>query len=285
MSFETATHDHDSLITLSAASALSGYSIDYLSRLCKAKKIECLKGDRGWMVYANAFRLFLQDTEERKRLRAQKLSEERREQYEKTRALEEIATENIVIPEITPVTEEKQKASPQFLTHYSSVRRALSLGASTFAAVAFVTSVWFGVMENGGLQNMRQFAVAYEALSPLESTALNWYHFVNRNLAWIWGGERKSYIAIETTSPDTSVPITTTAPTDVPAKPFQGAVVVPRDPSVSAERQARAITNTFSDEVRVQPLADGTGIITPVFKTATSQEYLYVMVPMATSSP
>jgi len=61
----------------------------------------------------------------------------------------------------------------------------------------------------------------------------------------------------------------------------QGMVVVPVDEKTDKDAVIAKIQNSFSDEVQVTPRADGTsGVITPVFKKISNDEYLYVLVPI-----
>jgi hypothetical protein len=65
------------------------------------------------------------------------------------------------------------------------------------------------------------------------------------------------------------------------SKPNQGMVVVPTDAKTDRQAVVTKIKNSFSDEVTVEPSADGTnGVITPVFKKAKGDDYLYVLVPI-----
>lgn len=66
-------------------------------------------------------------------------------------------------------------------------------------------------------------------------------------------------------------------PSEKPGK-REGMVVVPstdKDDEIKAQ-----IQKSFSDEVRVEPKDDGSGIITPVFRNKEGGDYMYIMVPM-----
>ncbi len=61
----------------------------------------------------------------------------------------------------------------------------------------------------------------------------------------------------------------------------QGMVVVPVDEKTDQEKVISKIKESFSDEVQVLPKDDGTsGVITPVFRKASDDDYLYVLVPI-----
>lgn len=60
----------------------------------------------------------------------------------------------------------------------------------------------------------------------------------------------------------------------------QGMVVMPQV-GTDSQAQLEAVKETFSDEVKVTPDESGTsGVITPVFKERTGNDYLYVLVPV-----
>jgi len=61
----------------------------------------------------------------------------------------------------------------------------------------------------------------------------------------------------------------------------QGLVVVPVDSLLDQEAVIAKIKDSFSDEVNVLPKNDGvSGVITPMFRKVSDQDYLYVLVPL-----
>ena len=68
----------------------------------------------------------------------------------------------------------------------------------------------------------------------------------------------------------------------IPSENVQGMVVVPSTGSVSANAALeKKIRNSFSDEVVVSANENNqSGVITPVFKEAKGEEFMYVMVPV-----
>lgn len=61
----------------------------------------------------------------------------------------------------------------------------------------------------------------------------------------------------------------------------QGMVVVPVDEKTNQDAVIAKIKDSFSDDVQVVPKQDGvSGVITPVFRRATNDNYLYVLVPI-----
>lgn len=57
----------------------------------------------------------------------------------------------------------------------------------------------------------------------------------------------------------------------------KGMVVIP---FTEEEEVKEKIENSFSDEVKVEPIDETSGVIIPVFKKATEQKYLYILVPL-----
>ncbi len=57
-------------------------------------------------------------------------------------------------------------------------------------------------------------------------------------------------------------------------------VVVPKDESVSGEEQINRIRARFSDDVEVKSVDESSGVITPVFRERTGDDYFYVLVPV-----
>lgn len=66
----------------------------------------------------------------------------------------------------------------------------------------------------------------------------------------------------------------------VPTTPSQGMVVVPITAETNQKAVVAEVKNTFSDEVQVKQSDSESGVITPVFKKAKGNDYLYVLVPI-----
>ncbi|TAK57529.1 hypothetical protein EPO17_01720 [Patescibacteria group bacterium] len=85
-------------------------------------------------------------------------------------------------------------------------------------------------------------------------------------------GENKSLTVVE-------APVTESV--SLPQSTSLGIAVVPKTVGQSAAAIKRQIQDSFSDEVEVHPDDSGTsGIIKPVFRKITSDEYVYVLVPV-----
>ena len=84
------------------ASELSGYSTDYIARLCREKKIEGSQIGRGWFVHTESLAKFIRQQEERKKEIARDLARSREEEYR--------ARSGAIVPAIqTPVVKQTLK--------------------------------------------------------------------------------------------------------------------------------------------------------------------------------
>ncbi|MEX0918422.1 MAG: hypothetical protein WDZ85_00410 [Candidatus Paceibacterota bacterium] len=73
-----------------------------------------------------------------------------------------------------------------------------------------------------------------------------------------------------------------TEPTLVEGGDGRGVVVVPPGNGLTVEDVRRQVQTMFSDEIRVQFDQSGqAGVITPVFRRATGQDYIFVLTPVA----
>ena len=115
------------------------------------------------------------------------------------------------------------------------------------------------------------------------------FTWTSGNLLAGWDTLHRSFLALirETTLLATNlfpaskpvVPNSTSVPT-VDSKQ-DGFVVVPKGTEASVGETVQRIKDSFSDEVHVTESPDGTsGVITPVFKSGTGQDYIYVLVPV-----
>ena len=74
---------HSSLIPTKVASEISGYHADYLARLCREKKIIGEQFGRSWLIDKNSLESFVTEQKNRNALRAEKLRNARRKEYQK----------------------------------------------------------------------------------------------------------------------------------------------------------------------------------------------------------
>ena len=70
-------------ILIKEASEASGYSIDYLTRLCRGSKIEATQVGRTWLVNKYSLQEFVREQEEKKKGFAKELSAQREREYNK----------------------------------------------------------------------------------------------------------------------------------------------------------------------------------------------------------
>jgi len=125
-------------------------------------------------------------------------------------------------------------------------------------------------------KNIVQTAAVFAVKDSLENTALSFYRTMSdfirgsrlRILVWIYGD---SYSSKSLTYGNQSY-----------TKNLDGLVVVPKNEKEDPTKTVERIKKSFSDEVSVSPDQTGTsGVITPVFKKVSDDEYLYVLVPVS----
>lgn len=122
-----------------------------------------------------------------------------------------------------------------------------------------------------GAMQASAFTSVRNAVSPALATIADAFHnwFVNsKQTIFVLSGGILSHPVVE--------PRVSTQD----SQPKQGMVVVPLNPGADREAEVQKVRNTFSDEVNVTPAGSDNGVITPVFKKANGDDYLYVMVPI-----
>ncbi|MBU6323675.1 helix-turn-helix domain-containing protein, partial [Patescibacteria group bacterium] len=75
------------LISTKDASVYSGYTPDYISRLCRSGKISSVRVGRAWLVEKESLDAFIKEQGERKNERAESLAQEREAEYRSARSL------------------------------------------------------------------------------------------------------------------------------------------------------------------------------------------------------
>lgn len=132
----------------------------------------------------------------------------------------------------------------------------------------------FSVISNN---NYLFASVSKNTRSSFDSFAVNFYETVN-DVLFDTQAQILVLLGREKVPVDTS-PHIAQAPQN--SSDGQGMVVVPVDEKTNQDAVIAKIKDSFSDDVQVVPKQDGTsGVITPVFKRATNDNYLYVLVPI-----
>lgn len=281
-------------ISSKEASALSGYSRDYIGQLVRDNRLEAKMVGRLWYVSSDSLEKHIvkqrptaqkivdkaspvlqnqkkdfvisKKYESEKSVPIPKL-EKKAEEYkvEVISPLQKIKDEGVFREEIEyPVVKQK--------TYKSAVnlKRIIVAGLVAIVLVFSISAIRLQFSVSGRQGNESVASVV--SASSFESLALDWYKYVNgkfiavgKFFASIFGTSRLAY----QTEP-------------VPAQqksPSQGIVVMPNSPE--NQQTVEHIKNSFSDQVGVSQNPDGvSGVIKPVFKKVSGDEYLYVLVPV-----
>ena len=165
------------------------------------------------------------------------------------------------------------------ISHHYSVPSFISVFSKvSIALVVCVVCVVVGLSVSRVAREYRYTslpaAVAQNEItrSWFDGASLGWYRFVNATfgqmkgmtLALFDGGVR---VAVRD------------GRSEIPSQNENGIVVLPG--SAEGKMNLEKIQNSFSDEVEVRKSDDGTtGVITPVFRKVSQDDYLFVMVPV-----
>lgn len=271
------------------AGEFSNYTNDYVARLCRQGKVEGRIVGRTWYVEEQSFLKFLSEHRSQKEQRKKQLSKERIKEYSFS-------------------LKEQQHSFVSNILH-SVLRGNVVRHASVFAIVLSLIFGTYVIYDFGSYTESPRMAdeqtikniFAREGLkvasavviqrvgnvasigsaSVIESVA-SFFEYVWR----IASGAFRS-LAVNDTETDVTSPVIDQeftvderllAQSD---KERGGMVVVPSSGSDEDEARKKEIEDSFSDEIKIIPAADGrSGIIKPVFKTPDEQEYLYVLVPV-----
>ncbi len=98
--------------------------------------------------------------------------------------------------------------------------------------------------------------------------------------SWIMDSRQTIFVLSGASPPDRTGMQTSSDSPVIPPAPSQGMVVVPITPDTNQKAVVAEVKNTFSDEVNVKQSDGESGVITPVFKKAKGNDYLYVLVPI-----
>lgn len=282
--FPEKSSDHINFISVKIAAERTGYTTDYLSRLAKNGKISATKTDDGWLLDESSLDAFVTESHEKRKVRAQALSEERKREY-KFSGSTTLATYSAVENNPTHIDAVETVGTTDRFEEIGEGRRekiraALFSVAAVFLLVGLAIAPHLITHERESLPQVAMANAVEE--SAIDTIALAWYHLVHksaRTVAGLFFESETTQIVHTDVAPAT--PLVDHIP-DAPVVPGnnQRMVVVPIPEGTDPEAQARQIRNSFSDEVTVEPLDENSGIITPVFKSRSEDQYLYVMVPM-----
>lgn len=179
-------------------------------------------------------------------------------------------------------------------THHQVFGKRFPTVALGVVAV-LISFLVFNLMTETGVSNRETVAVerpapaAYQGVDLTASVVSGAWNVLDTVSEKIYltvndwtGGAQKTILAFVKSRGSPPKLYTNDPPTLVAdERPSEGMIVVPVTAKTDKEATIAKIKSTFSDEVTVEPGADGSdGVIKPVFKRSKGDDYLYVLVPI-----
>ncbi len=259
---------------------IAGYSADYVGQLCRAGKIECAMIGRSWYVGEES--ILKHQEEAFKANQTSFKSTEIKSPYlhapastfplllagphgGSVSAIPRTMTEQVV-----EVAREAQRGTSHALVS-SLLVTAVIVCAVVIAAPLFIASNHIDLDESNSA-SVGQTSAATTAVGFAESVFSTVY------------GVAVKYTALGIVPPAIAMQSSSDA------DPYQelaygGIVVTPSQGTTTDAKLANAITNSFSDPVEVRKNDNAnTGVITPMFRTVKGHDFMYVLVPVQTTS-
>lgn len=273
--------DQKKYISTKRGATISGYMADYIGQLCRAGKIDCRQVGRVWFVNEESI------------LNHQKIA------AQKIRG-------SIMFPPIPAAEMKKMQTAGGYveLTQLTgSMAKQIGFMVSLVSAVLLIVVFSFVLTQSRtqnqfvsfGENTVMQTASVPDTFSVVGNTLYSVYlktKLVSSNLAldvyrsisglFNYNNQRTYVVRTEQPTMNSADDVSYDAGVVTERGDRSGLVVVPSTgDSVSDEKIKQDIKNSFSDETEVVFDDTGTsGVIKPVFKKSTDQEYLYVMVPL-----
>ncbi|MFT5036442.1 MAG: hypothetical protein ACI9VM_000002 [Candidatus Azotimanducaceae bacterium] len=240
---EQSTFEEKKYLIASDAAKLIGYSSDYVTRLAREEKIVAKQINRKWFIEIDSLKLFSLVGEAEKRVRKEKLREER------------ISERAIMLRE----------ANEQVLgVHVQPSQVSALMQTAVLSLCLFVLGNLLWVSLESDLETSGILAGVSEIGSSFSDRI-----FQTASFAFILSQN-------DAPTPNTDLRVLNDTPSSDPQ--FQGIVVFENE-DMSAQA-IDAVRESFSDEVRIDFEGDDTGVITPVFKDREGDDYRFLLVPV-----
>jgi hypothetical protein len=264
------------------AAEISKYSNDYVGQLCRGGKVSARMMGRTWFVDQESILNHKKTSEEAFQARCRAASREQQKVFatsggaavlpaysQPTWGITYGSDERPLMPVIQKVVATPSPVSSLDQAHASSIR----------VRNALIASIIVVVLVTGGLilnNNSTRTATLDGSSQPAHV-----YASVERIIQAVGSGFGKMFALVERMIGGKSNLADNVVVPVVPSNSnsWNGMAVIPS----GADDQAAVeqIRNSFSDVVEVSPDGSGTaGVITPVFRKTTGDEFLYVLVPV-----
>ena len=294
---------------------LFGYTSDYVGQLCRAGKLDSKIVGRSWYVTEKSIIDHKSNVGDSLKEKAKRVIKPT------TSKVSDPILTPILTPIVSPVVVEsnlllevpKIKSTPSHVSSVSSISPAspISFVPQTFAAPEYLSKSFLSTRSYLGYQfnyssNLKKLSLGLGVLVIaiiflFQSSILNpiFSNQIPKNtsvasvssaskelvseLFSLFSSLPKLAMSIFTNTPDASESLVALKPPEPPPPTFNGLAVVPSTKSlVKDEELKRKIRESFSDEVQVKPDKSGTaGVITPVFRKAKGDDFVYVLVPVS----
>jgi hypothetical protein len=246
------------------AAEISRYSNDYIGQLCRGGKINSRMMGRAWFVDQDNLLEYKKSAEEALQTRYRMAGQVQHRIYA------DAGGAAVIVPSAKITTRDT-------FTHRQSSTRGQRIMASVLilliCAAGSVTLDRVGIID---ISSMINNVHVYGLVDTADLIAQDIDAQVDSSAALFGSLFSARSISPQTAALYSSVATSTDTTTD---SSFNGIAVVPsRD---SDEYTKQQIRNSFSDAVTITPDQSGTaGVITPVFKKTTGDEFMYVLVPV-----
>lgn len=279
--------EHKTFISAKRASEIFGYASDYVGQLCRAGKLECKMVGRSWFVTEESIKkhqtLVAQDADQKTHEDIQPVPKK-----EETLVLEVPVIQAVAPVQVQPLVKSIFQPPARINYHVSFVPQVFALPYSISESYLFAPthpkSKPFTFSFTKVSLGVAVFVISLFFIFP---------SFFNFNSFLKVTSIQSSASVISATQEIAGKIISfarglfnskgaTVAKMENPSSGFNGLAVTPSSNSEAQDAVIKQkIRDSFSDEVQVKPDESGTaGIITPVFRKAKGDDFVYVLVPV-----
>ncbi len=275
-------------ISARRASQVYSYASDYVGQLCRAGKLDCKMVGRSWFVTEESLinhRLSVKQEVAKGDVIVPVAKDEVRNGVENS--VENIVTSvaetslvevpKIIHPVFTNTSIVFKKSAIKNFHNHSLTASASHFTMMTLVAVVFFITSLFLFQSMLFSFNHSSDVSKVSPASVISATA----QVVDRIISFFSSVPK---LAMNLFIDDVVQPVVREVEKPPPS-PFNGLAVLPLSNSVVQNEVMKEKTiNSFSDTVEIKPDTSGTaGVITPVFKKAKGEDFLYVLVPVKDS--
>ena len=299
--------EHKTFISAKRAAEVSGYASDYVGQLCRAGKLECKMVGRSWFVTEESLKKHqlsvLEDTQDKVTSVPVVVPKKEETLVLEVPVVQAVPIVSVQEPVAVVAPEPVFVAAPAVAIasmnyKVSFVPRSFALpytisnaylfapsfkkevSSSTFPF--FKISLGFGVF-------MIAFFFMFQSLILPTNTSKN-HSLANAVSASVISASQEfigKVFSFFSAIPELASTVfknksAVIVKTDSPPPEFNGLAVAPASGSDEQdEAMKQRIRESFSDEVRIEPdESGGSGVITPVFRKAKGDDFIYVLVPV-----